>query len=234
MQNAQTTMGMEATQNANGQDLKMKQEFASPSGFPDHYSMNEIPEQLVTFVSPSNSSSSTFSAPPVKNLDKVSSVVSMLKGTLERKRLANRAEKEASEDCSQGFFQAQRIVADPNFYQGQGHMIHDAVFDEVFSSQVKGIVVPQTVEGSIDLDLEGFMNATNPIQQGTRSRELSQSESSAAAPVVSPSMDPYDCPGNSTQTLNVAESSRKRVGGSTGAENGSRTKGIMLIFFFVN
>ncbi|XP_031374409.1 protein CYCLOPS-like isoform X4 [Punica granatum] len=195
MQNAQTMIGMEAMQNATGQGLKMKQEFASPNCFTDH-SMNDVPEQLGTFVSPSNSSSSTFSAQPVNNLDKVSSVVSMLKGTLERKRLANRAEKEAFEDCSQGFFQAQGVVANTNFYQGQGNMIHEtfSVCGDVFSSQ------------------------------GRVSQEPSQSESSAAAPVVSPSLDLCDGPGNSIQTLSVAESSRKHVGGSMSAENGSRVK----------
>lgn len=75
MQNAQTMMGVEALQNASGPDFKMKQEFANPSGFTDQ-SMNEIAEQLSTFVSPPNSSSSTFSALPVNNLGKVSSVVS--------------------------------------------------------------------------------------------------------------------------------------------------------------
>ncbi|XP_031374385.1 protein CYCLOPS-like isoform X1 [Punica granatum] len=225
MQNAQTMIGMEAMQNATGQGLKMKQEFASPNCFTDH-SMNDVPEQLGTFVSPSNSSSSTFSAQPVNNLDKVSSVVSMLKGTLERKRLANRAEKEAFEDCSQGFFQAQGVVANTNFYQGQGNMIHEtfSVCGDVFSSQVKEAGVPQTVDGSIDLDLDGFMNSSNPIQQGRVSQEPSQSESSAAAPVVSPSLDLCDGPGNSIQTLSVAESSRKHVGGSMSAENGSRVK----------
>ncbi|PKI44149.1 hypothetical protein CRG98_035442 [Punica granatum] len=175
MQNAQTMIGMEAMQNATGQGLKMKQEFASPNCFTDH-SMNDVPEQLGTFVSPSNSSSSTFSAQPVNNLDKVSSVVSMLKGTLERKRLANRAEKEAFEDCSQGFFQAQGVVANTNFYQGQGNMIHEtfSVCGDVFSSQVKEAGVPQTVDGSIDLDLDGFMNSSNPIQQGRVSQEPSQ------------------------------------------------------------
>lgn len=75
MQNAQTMMGVEALQNASGPDFNMKQEFANPSGFTDQ-SMNEIAEQLSTFVSPPNSSSSTFSALPVNNLGKVSSVVS--------------------------------------------------------------------------------------------------------------------------------------------------------------
>lgn len=156
----------------------------------------------------------------------------MLKGTLERKRLANRAEEEASEDCSQGVFQAQGIAANTNFYQGQANMIHGTAFDEVFSSQVKEKVVPQTVKGPINFDLEGFVNAANPIHQGTLSQEPSQSESSADAPVVSPSLDPCDGPGNSSQTLNIAESSRKHVGGSTGAENGSRAQGMKLICCF--
>ena len=92
MQNAQTSLGMEAVLNSYGNGVnKSKEELSDPNGFND-IPMCEIPNQLGIFMSPSNSSSSTFNAPQTGNVDKVSSVVSMLKGTLERKKLGNQIE----------------------------------------------------------------------------------------------------------------------------------------------
>jgi hypothetical protein len=80
----------------------------------------------------------------------------------------------------------------------------------------------------MDLDFEGFVNTINPIQLGTVSREPSQSESSAAAPVVSSGFDACDGPSNSSQTLSVCECSRKQVGNGRSSENGSRAKGVQF------
>ncbi|KAK3037608.1 hypothetical protein RJ639_030385 [Escallonia herrerae] len=55
----------------------------------------------LTFMSPYNASSSTFTTAQVVNT--VSSGVSMLKGTLERKKLSNQVEKESVEDSSLGY-----------------------------------------------------------------------------------------------------------------------------------
>ncbi|XWS49348.1 hypothetical protein CRYUN_Cryun13aG0156100 [Craigia yunnanensis] len=218
MQNAQTSLGMEAVLNSYGNGVnKLKEELSDPNGFNDN-PMREIPNQLGTFMSPSNSSSSTFNAPQTGNVDNVSSVVSMLKGTLERKKLANQIEKVAVEDSS--------IMPNGTFNQGQGNHFHDIPggFAEVSLGQVTNTRVVQVVQGSMDLYLEGFINATNTIQISTVSREASQSESSAAAPVVSSGFDALDGPSNSSQTLSICESSKKQVENGRSSENGSKSK----------
>ncbi|XVF13752.1 hypothetical protein REPUB_Repub08aG0234700 [Reevesia pubescens] len=218
MQNAQTSVGMEAVLDAYGNGVnKLKEELSDPNGFND-IPMCEIPNQLGTFMSPSNSSSSTFNALQTGNVDKISSVVSMLKGTLERKKLGNQIEKEAVKDCS--------IMPNATFNQGQGNHFHEipGAFAEVSLGQVTntgGVV--QVVQGSMDLDLEGFVNHTNTIQINTVSREASQSESSAAAPVVSSGFEACDGPSNSSQTLSICESSKKQVGNGRSSENGSKS-----------
>ncbi|KAK9276108.1 hypothetical protein L1049_005639 [Liquidambar formosana] len=228
MQSAQTTIGMEAMHNASGHGVnKLKQEFANSNGISD-VSMSELPNQLGTFMSPSNSSSSTFNAPQMGNMDKVSSVVSMLKGTLERKKLINHSEKEAIEDSSYGLYSAQEVLGQMSLHQGQGDYFHETpeTYQEVSPVQTKDPGILQTVEGLIDLDLEGFVTPMNPIQLSAISQEPSQSESSAAAPVVSSGFDACDGPSNSGQTLSISESSRKQVGNRRNSENGPRAKGI--------
>ncbi|PQQ13326.1 hypothetical protein Pyn_05470 [Prunus yedoensis var. nudiflora] len=71
--------------------------------------------------------------------------------------------------------------------------------------------------------MEGFVNLRNPNPLSRNSQEPSQSESSAAAPVVSSGFDACDGPSNSSQTLNICESSMKRAGNRS-SENGSRSK----------
>ena len=78
----------------------------------------------------------------------------------------------------------------------------------------------------MDLEFEGFANTFNSIHLSTVSREPSQSESSAAAPVASSGLGACDGPSNSSQTLSFCESSRKQVGNGRSSENGSRAKGV--------
>ncbi|GAY53488.1 hypothetical protein CUMW_149520, partial [Citrus unshiu] len=220
MQTAQTTIGLEAMHNASALGAnKLKEEFENPNGFTE-LPMSEIPDQMRTFMSPSNSSSSTFNTPQTGNIDNVSSVVSMLKGTLERKKLSNQIEKETFEEFSNGLYRAQE------FSIGHGNHIHEmqGTLQELSAGQVKDPGVLQMIQGSFDLDLEGFVNPTNTNQMSTFSREPSQSESSAAAPVVSSGFDTCDGPSNSSQTVSICESSRRRVGNGKSSENGSRAK----------
>ncbi|XP_030535406.1 protein CYCLOPS-like isoform X2 [Rhodamnia argentea] len=176
MQSTQGTAPMEVTNSGSRHDVKMKQETNNNSGFGD-LSMSEIPEQLGTFVSPSNSSSSSMNAQPVNNLDRVSSVVSMLKGTLERKKLANQIERETFEDYSQGSFQAQDVLANISLHQGQGDHIHEMslMFHEASQGQAQDPVVLPNVERSMDLDFEQLINTRNPINVRAVSQERSQS-----------------------------------------------------------
>lgn len=235
MQSAQTTIDVEAMHNASGLGAnKLKEDFANPNGFTD-LPMSEIPNQMCTFMSPSNSSSSIFNTPQTGNVDNISSVVSMLKGTLERKKLSNQIEKETFEEFSNGLYQAQEVTANSSFHQGLGNHTHEmhGTLQELSAGQVKDPGVSQKIPGSFDLDLEGFVNPTNTNQLSTFSREPSQSESSAAAPVVSSGFDTCDGPSNSSQTVNVCESSKRQVGNGKSSENGSRAKG-KAIFIKMN
>lgn len=218
MQNSQTLLSMEALQNVSGHGINnLKQEFTIPNGFVD-VSMCETPNQFSSFMSPSNSSSSTFNAPPIDKVDQVSSVVSMLKGTLERKKLTNQTERATDEDSFLGLYGAQEVLGDTSLNQGQGNHIHETLrtFQDVSSVQVTNPGLVQAVKGSFHMDFEGFVAPTNPMKMCTVSREPSQSESSAAAPVISTGVDACDGPSNSGQT--VSESSRKHLGNGRSSE----------------
>ncbi|XP_044466776.1 protein CYCLOPS-like [Mangifera indica] len=225
----QTTLGVEAMHNASRYGPnKMKEEFADPSSFSD-LPMCEVPNQIGSFMSPYDSSSSIFNTLKMGNVDQVSSVVSMLKGTLERKKLNNQTEKETAEECSNGIYNpAQEVIIHTSFSQRHVNQIHEmpGAFQELSAGQVKNPPVLQGIQGSLDLDLEGFVNPTHAIQLSTVSREPSQSESSAAAPVISSGFEVCDGPSNSGQTLSICESSRRQAGNSISIENGSKAKDI--------
>lgn len=229
MQSTQTT-GLEGTNNASVHGINtinQDYEYTNGSNGPSEC---EIPNHMNTFMSPSNSSSSTFNTAPVGDMDKVSSVVSMLKGTLERKKLNNQIEKEVlGDDSCNEIFPAQQGIINANFSQGQRNQIHEKplTFLEASPNQAKDCGVIQMMDGSMDLDLEGFVNSINPIQSSRGSQEPSQSESSAAAPVVSSGFDACDGPSNSGQAISVSETSRKQSRNRI-SENGSRAKGITI------
>ncbi|KAF5746927.1 hypothetical protein HS088_TW06G01103 [Tripterygium wilfordii] len=223
LQTTQTAFAMEALHDASGVGTnKLKQEFASPNGFGD-LPVCDNANQLNTFMSPSNSSSYNASD-QMGNIDKVSSVVSMLKGTLERKKLFTQVEKETVENCSNGFYQG--IVANPVFDKGQENHSNQIMenFQEIPSGEVQDPGFLQMVQGSMDLDMQGFVNPMNLVQFSAVSREPSQSESSAAAPVVSSGFDACDGPSNSSQTPSFCESSKKQVAKTRSLENDSRAK----------
>ncbi|KAI3687296.1 hypothetical protein L1987_80990 [Smallanthus sonchifolius] len=185
MQNSQTAIGMEAMHNAPGSRVnQLKQELVNHNSF-NEASLYNIPNQLDGFMLQSNS-------PP--SIDKVSSVVSMLKGTLERKKLSNQIDKEAVEDGSLGYYSDQQVFD----YSNMNHInrVHNYEVQETLQDPR----MFQTVEGSLEADLENFVAPTNQIQMSFASREPSQSESSAAAPVISSGFDVCDGSTNSGQT----------------------------------
>lgn len=227
MQNNQSLFGMEAMYDLSGHGVNaMKLDIANSQSFND-LSTCEVPSQPAKFVSPSNPSSSIFNAPNMYDVDKISSVVNMLKGTLERKKLNNQIDKEALEDSSNALFCAQETIGNPSFNRSSDNYIHQIPnsLHEFSPTQVKDNRILETVEISADLGFEAFVNPVNPIQSGRVSQEPSQSESSAAAAVVSSGFEACDGPSNSTQTHSNGESSRKQVAGSRSLENGSRSKG---------
>ncbi|KAG8382063.1 hypothetical protein BUALT_Bualt05G0037600 [Buddleja alternifolia] len=171
--------------------------------------MHENPNRFNAFMSPSNSSSSNFNNPQVGNVDKISSVVSMLKGTLERKKLNNQVDKEAIEDSSFGYEEFLKQ------YENHGNF-QDAL---TFGVTETGAVL-QTIEESL---MEGIMDPVNTNQMSIISREPSQSESSTAPPFIN-GFDMCEDPSVSTQAPNVCESSRNQMGNGRSPEDSSRTK----------
>ncbi|KAI3792842.1 hypothetical protein L2E82_06733 [Cichorium intybus] len=198
MQNSQTAIGMEATGNRVNQ---LKQQFVNQSQFNEAslYHTNG-------FMPPSNSSSSNINELQFGTIDKVSSVVSMLKGTLERKKLNNQIEKEAIEaieDDSLGYYSTVNHVNEIQNYQVQGG------FQDLSNGEMKDPGLFQIVQGGMDADMDNFVAPTSNVQMSFASREASQSESS---PVISNGFDACDGQSNSGQTPSACESSRKQVG----------------------
>lgn len=220
MQNSQTTIGVEAMQN------KLKEELANPNCSRD-LCISEVPNQIGTFVSPSHSSSSAFNTQQTDNGDKVSSVVSMLKGTLERKKLSNQIENDFVEECPNGLYQVQEVIINTDFHQEIGNRIHEiaGTFQNLSDDRLKVPRVLEAVQGSIEFDIEGFTNPRNAIQLSNISGEPSQSESSAAAPMISSCLDACDGPSYSNQNANICESSRGQIANCQSIENTSRAKG---------
>ncbi|KAJ4829419.1 hypothetical protein Tsubulata_006614 [Turnera subulata] len=226
MQNSRTAIGTEAMQNASGNGIiNLKQEFGNQNGL-SNSPVHETSNQFGSFMSPSNSSSSTFNTPHIGNVDKVTSVVNMLKGTLERRKL-NQNEKENFEDNTSPFYHALDVLANHNFDQnGQGNGNNEipATYQAISPSQVADSGVLQTAQEPVELELENFVNPMNAFQLSAVSREPSLSESSAAAPVMSSGVDACDGPSNSGQALSICESTRKNIGNNRSTENGSRAK----------
>lgn len=207
MQNTQTPNGMHPLSIMSGQNVdNTKQEITNQNVFGD-ISMCDIQNQnqFNTFMSPSNSSSSPFNNPPIDNVDKVSSVVNMLKDTLERKKTYNQGEV--------GIYGAQEIFGDTSLNQGQGSHIHETfgTYQDVPQIQVDDPSFMQALQGSYNVNMDHFVT---PMNLRAFSREPSISESSAVATV---GFDVCDGPSNSGQAM--SDNSRRR------AENGSKDTG---------
>lgn len=213
MQTAQATFDIEALQNTSMcRASQLEAEFTKPDNF-TNVPMSENPNQMGVFTSPSNSSSST------PDGDKVSSVVSMLKGTLERKKLSDQVNKECAAEYSNGLRQAQEVTANTTISKGNGFSFQGhASFQELSTVQGSNPGVVRTSQGPVDVDIEGFVNLTSTLQLCTNSREPSQSESSTAAPAISSGFDACDGP-------SICESSRRQIGIFQSLENGSTSKG---------
>jgi len=223
MQNSQAPQGLDSMFMVPEHDTDtIKEELANFNGF-DYLSMCELPSQKGTFMSPSNSSSSTFNTHQLVDVDKVSSCVSMLKGTLHRKKLECQVEKETAEDGLNEIFCIREPLFQSAFNEENWNQQKLVNVQGDFTDQVNNPGVMQTLEGTTNFVLDGFANQTNQIQGGTASGEPSQSESSAAAPVISSGLDACEGPSNSNQTL--CDSSWKQVGESTQ----NKVRGIITI-----
>ncbi|XP_051119786.1 protein CYCLOPS-like isoform X2 [Andrographis paniculata] len=211
MQLSQTpTIGSEVTNEASATAVNnFKHETKEKNGFSNVSPIYENPNQLTTFMSPSNSSSSAFNNPQAGCVDKISSVVNMLKGTLERKKLHNMAEKEES---SFEYYSAEEALGHTGLNQAQEIRAYKSpgTFQNVPMLGVAETGVLQKIEESL---MEDIMSPTNPTPMWMVSREPSQSESSVAPPIIlNGFVDMCDEPCISAQAPTVCESSRNQRG----------------------
>ncbi|PKA61134.1 hypothetical protein AXF42_Ash006030 [Apostasia shenzhenica] len=168
----------------------------------------------MSFMSPSNSSVS-FNAPPLARSDTVSSVVSMLKGTLERKKLNSKVEKGIFEGSSYGMLSSQVAVKNINFNECPPNQVTGppTAFQIVSSMQITAPSNLSKIEKCVDLNMEG--NLANHGQVGAASCEPSQSESCTAAPTFSTGFEVCDDPAHSGHTISNSVSSRRYAGSGT-------------------
>ncbi|KAK1261334.1 hypothetical protein QJS04_geneDACA008936 [Acorus gramineus] len=207
MQNNQTSLAVEAKRNIAAQATnRTPQDFATTSNFCD-VSMGEIPNQLGTSLT------SHFDTPPV-TVDTVSSVVSMLKGTLERKKHSNHIDNGMVEGGTFRLYDANGVTPNMSYDQEAVNQILGPLqtFQVLSPIQVKEAGNSRMAEGSAKVDIEGLLTE-NQIQMHVVSQEPSQSESSA--PALSTGFDVCDGPTNSGQALSACESSRKSLANGT-------------------
>ncbi|XP_074592351.1 protein CYCLOPS-like [Curcuma longa] len=164
----------------------------------------ETGTQVRAFMSLSNSATSPFDTLSVAAVDPISSAVSMLKGSLENKRLAREVtsnvisniQPEVNLICNQGI---QNEIYWPT---DQFHMVSSISEQNSMNSKVEISLEPNT---------EAFLTPANQFRTGTVSREPSQSGSSSA--VLAFAFDACDDLANSAQTNSICESSKRPIGG---------------------
>ncbi|KAL1569244.1 protein CYCLOPS-like isoform X4 [Salvia divinorum] len=206
MQNSQPPIGIEAEIQEQGNTHFNYNNMSTIYENATHFNTSS------SFMSPSISSSSTFNNLQMGHEDKISSVVSMLKGTLERKKV----EREAVEGTYYGSGAAQVLsygCLNQESFDNQG------TFGDVSLLGAEETRALQTIEESL---MEGILGPLN--QMSTLSREPSQSESSVAAPMPSGGVDVYDDPCISAQAPSVCESSRHQMGTGRSLEDSSRSR----------
>lgn len=186
---------------------KMQLDFSNANDFHNIQS-----NQMHSFMSPSNSSTS-FNATPVGAADTVSSVVSMLRGTLERKKLNSINEKEKMEGSSYDMLCSHEAVPSTSHNQGLSSQVVGPTTSLHIGSA--GPVNLARAEKPLELNMEGFPTWANQAQIGAASQEPSQSESSTAAPALSTGFEVCDGPTYSGHTMSNGVSSSRHVGNDT-------------------
>lgn len=198
MQNSQMTFVPEAPYNMPIHDAyRFKQEFASNSNF-CNIPTGEVSNQLHTFLSPSNSSTS-FSPP-------ISSAVSMLKGTLKRKK----NDGEVDEVTYDGMPSSQEALCSISSIHGEGNQ--STIFHLLSPVQVRTSLNLGTVDKSLELNVKGCATEAKHRQIGTISQETTQSEPSTATFTLSSGFGVFDVSGQSGPTYTNFENSQKHVG----------------------
>uniref|UniRef100_A0A0E0L721 Uncharacterized protein n=1 Tax=Oryza punctata TaxID=4537 RepID=A0A0E0L721_ORYPU len=171
--------------------------------------MSNKPIQTPTFVSPSSSSTSPLDNPHMVAQDTITSVVSMLKDTLERKKLSSHANGDTSSGISFGFYDSQHFQQ--NILGGTD------IFPLVTTSQIQDSVMLPKIERPTEQVSGSFVAPANQVWLGAASREPSQSGSSTAIAAHSAGFEVCDDLPPLGQAMTVCEST------GTNAVNGNGT-----------
>lgn len=184
--------------------------------------MSSTPLQTSTFVSPSCSSTSPLDNPHMLAQDTVTSVVSMLKDTLERKKLSSPANRDMPHGNPFGFYDNQQFQH--NILGGTD------MFPLVTNGHVQDSLMLPEVERPTEPNAENFVAPASQIWISAASREPSQSGSSNALTAQSAGFEVCDELRPMGQGLSVCESTRKNVANGTAdcRSNGKGTSTIHL------
>ncbi|KAK8454674.1 hypothetical protein SEVIR_4G012200v4 [Setaria viridis] len=182
--------------------IQLKQDFTNIT---NSTPVSNTPVQTPKFVSPSSSSTS-----PLDHMvaqDAVTSVVSMLKDTLERKKLGSHANKDASVGNSFGFY-------DPQQFQ-QNILGGTDIFSLVTTAQVQDSPMLPKAERPMEPNSGNFVAPANQVWFGAASREPSHSGSSTAMTAHSAGFEVCDELPPMGQAMSVCESTRKNAANGT-------------------
>ncbi|XP_039842138.1 protein CYCLOPS-like isoform X1 [Panicum virgatum] len=169
--------------------------------------MSNTPVQTPKFVSPSSSSTSPLDNPNMVSQDTVTSVVSMLKDTLERKKLGSHANKDATVGNSFGFYDTQQF---------QQNILGGAdIFPLVTTSQVQDSLMLPKVDRPVEPNNGNFAAPANQVWFGAASQEPSHSGSSTAMTAHSAGFEVCDELPPMGQAMSVCESTRKNAANGT-------------------
>ncbi|KAH0463234.1 hypothetical protein IEQ34_007816 [Dendrobium chrysotoxum] len=187
---------------------RFQQNFTDMSNFCNN-PMAEIPNQLQNIMSPSKLSTSSFN-PPIATADMISSVVNMLKGTLEPKKIDRNVDEETVEGRSYDMLTSQDAACSGSSIQGVGD--ETTVLHILSPVHVPAPGSFATLEKSLELSVKGYPTEANHIQMSTMSREPSQSDSSTAAPALSTGFEVCDGTAQSKPAFSTCSYSGKQVG----------------------
>uniref|UniRef100_A0ACD6ACZ7 Uncharacterized protein n=1 Tax=Avena sativa TaxID=4498 RepID=A0ACD6ACZ7_AVESA len=169
--------------------------------------IGNTPIQTSTFVSPSCSSTSPLDSPHMVGQDTVTSVVSMLKDTLERKKHSSHTNNDTPHGNSFGFYDNQQFQH--NILGGTD------IYPLVATSHVQDSLVFPEVEGPMEPNALNFVTPANQIWVSVASREPSQSGSSTAMTAQSAGFEVCDELRPMGNGLSACESTRRNAANGT-------------------
>ncbi|MQL75680.1 hypothetical protein Taro_008064 [Colocasia esculenta] len=206
MQNVQTPPVMIDQHNVLRQDTYTAREECAITSCLSNTPAGNIHNGLQAVTYPSDYYTPPVSTDPMGTIDEVSSVVSMLKDTLERKKHTSHLGKQIV--GSSPFYCYDSKESSASMVCDEGMLNHilepSGTFIEVPSLEIKNVEDMKAMENPVELDVEDFVASTDQIQLGAISHEPSQSES-ATAPVISTSFEMCNGPTHSGQISSVSE-----------------------------